>query len=73
MATYYRHHGHDVPLDAVILTGVHVPFWDLVWLLVKLAFAAIPAAIIIAIIWTVFYWILGALGIGPFTLIHHQT
>jgi hypothetical protein len=61
MALYYRHRGQDVPLDAVILTGVHVPFWDLVWLLVKLAFAAIPAAI---------YWILAALGLGGFTWLH---
>jgi hypothetical protein len=72
MAIYYRHRGQDVPLNAAILTGVHVPFWDLVWLLVKLAFAAIPAAIIIAVIWTIFYWILAVFNIGPFTVIHHQ-
>jgi hypothetical protein len=67
---YYRHRGHDVPLSAVILTSLHVPFWDLVWFLVKLAFAAIPAAFIVAFIWYVIYWILGLLGIGNFAIYH---
>lgn len=35
----------------VIITDVRIPFWSLVWLLVKLAFAAIPAAILVALIW----------------------
>jgi hypothetical protein len=35
----------------VIIKGIDIPFWDLVTLLVKIAFAAIPAAIIVTIIW----------------------
>lgn len=35
----------------VVVTGVTIPFFDLMWLLVKLALASIPAAIIIAIIY----------------------
>lgn len=34
----------------VVITGLEIPFWDLVWLLVKLAIAAIPAIIILMFI-----------------------
>lgn len=34
----------------VILKGIDIPFFDLVKLLVKVAFAAIPAAIIVTVI-----------------------
>lgn len=34
------------------ITGVSIPFFDLVWILVKLSFAAIPAAVIVVIIWS---------------------
>ena len=43
----------------VILKGIDIPFWDLVILLVKIAFAAIPAAIIITIIWGIIISFLG--------------
>lgn len=33
----------------VVLKGLDIPFWDLVALMVKLAFASIPAALIFAI------------------------
>ncbi len=41
----------------VIVTGLKIPFWDLVWFMVKLAFASIPA---IFIIWTI-VWIFSLL------------
>ena len=31
----------------VIIAGLNVPFWDLVWFMVKLALASIPAIFII--------------------------
>lgn len=34
----------------VVLTGLSIPFWDLVVILVKLAIAAIPAVIILSMI-----------------------
>ncbi len=43
----------------VILRGIDIPFWDLVILIVKIAFAAIPAAIIVTIIWGIIISILG--------------
>ena len=43
----------------VIIKGIDIPFWDLVTLLVKIAFAAIPAAIIVAIIWGIIISFLG--------------
>ncbi len=41
----------------VIITGLKIPFWDLVWLMVKLAFASIPAIFIIYLILWFFSWI----------------
>ena len=43
----------------VIIKGIDIPFWDLVTLLVKIAFAAIPAAIIVTIIWGIIISFLG--------------
>ncbi len=33
--------------DKVIISGLDIPFWDLVWFMVKLALASIPALFII--------------------------
>ncbi len=41
----------------VIITGLKIPFWDLVWLMVKLAFASIPAIFIVYLILWFFSWI----------------
>ena len=38
-------------LQHVKITSVSIPFHQMVWLLVQLALAAIPAAIIVAVIW----------------------
>lgn len=35
--------------SAVLLTGLDIPFWDLVWVLVKTSIAAIPAMIILVL------------------------
>ena len=40
-------------LNDIRIVGIDIPFIDLVLLLVKLAIAAIPAVIIIGVIWTV--------------------
>jgi len=49
----------------VVITDVKVPFWSLVWLLVKWSIAAIPAAIILFLIGTGFYLLLfGGLFFG---------
>lgn len=49
----------------VVVTGLQIPFWDLVWFLVKLAFASIPAIFIIYMI----VWILSLLFGTMFTWI----
>jgi hypothetical protein len=41
----------------VTITGVQMPFWSMVGLLLKWAFAAIPAAIVLAIIGFGFYFL----------------
>lgn len=46
------------------ITGIDIPFGHLVVFLIKLAFAAIPATIIIAVIWAVLGMLLGALFIS---------
>lgn len=35
----------------VLVSGINIPFWDLVWFLVKLSIAAIPATIIVGVIY----------------------
>ena len=45
----------------VIVTDVQIPFGSMVVLMIKWAFAAIPAAIIILIIWTIIFRIFGRL------------
>ena len=49
----------------VVVSGINIPFWDLVWFLVKLSIAAIPATIIVAVIYVfivgIFAGILGGL------------
>ena len=53
-----------VTAKKVVIKGIDIPFWDLVSLFVKIAFAAIPAAIIVAIIWVLIVSFLGGvLGI----------
>ena len=50
----------------VVVTDVKMPFWSMVVLMIKWSLAAIPAIIILAIIWAivigVFGGIFGAMG-----------
>ena len=48
--------------DRVVLAGLDVPFWDLVWFMVKFAFASIPAIFIIYLIIFFFGMIFTGLG-----------
>ncbi len=53
------------PSDArVVVAGISIPFWDLVWFLVKLSIAAIPATIIITIVYAVFVGVIAGLFSG---------
>lgn len=49
---------------SVVLTDVNMPFWSIVRLFVKLAIAAVPALIILALIASLLTAILGILGGG---------
>lgn len=51
----------DTPDNARVITGVKIPFWDMVFLMVKAAIAAIPAMIILGIMWTVIFGTFAAL------------
>ncbi len=51
-------------LSPVIVTDVHIPFWSLVWLLIKLWLAALVASLLLAVIGAVIALILTALGVG---------
>lgn len=54
------------PWQEVVVRGLSIPFGDMVVLLVKLAFAAIPAMIIIAFVWFALFVVLGGLaGVLP--------
>jgi len=48
----------------VIITGINIPFFDLVMFLVKLAIASIPAGIIFIIFYGILAGFLGLLGLG---------
>lgn len=52
-ASAYRDETAPPPAAGVVVTGIEVPFLDLVILLVKLAIAAIPALIVVALFWAV--------------------
>ena len=43
-----------------VIVGVDIPFWQLVKLIIKYSFAAIPAMLIIGVIFTVPFLILSA-------------
>lgn len=51
-----------------IVTGIDIPFWDLVVVLVKLSLASIPAFLILTFLGRLFTWIvrgfLGDMGMG---------
>jgi hypothetical protein len=50
----------------VTVVGFNMPFWDLVFFLVKFSIASIPAAIILLIIGLAMVFVLAALGITLF-------
>lgn len=56
-------------LQEVTITDVRIPFFSLMWMLVKLSLAAIPAAIIAAVIWAL---LVGAIGSVIHSLTGHQ-
>ena len=58
-------------LKKVIIAGLNVPFWDLVWFMVKLALASIPAIFIIyffLVLIGIFFTSLGELFGTPFSV-----
>ena len=46
----------------VILSGLEIPFWDLVWFMVKLALASTPAVLIIYLFIMLFGLLFGAIA-----------
>lgn len=44
-------HEETTAASSVTITDIDISFWNMVGLLVKLSFAVIPAALIIAVIW----------------------
>ena len=53
------------PRQSVVVTDIDIPFWRLVFIFVKWALAAIPATIVLVVIWMIVAAVLAALfGIG---------
>jgi hypothetical protein len=50
--------------QGVRITGISIPMWDLVLLLVKVAIAAIPAAVVLTVIVAILWGLLTANGSG---------
>ena len=53
--------------ERVTIGGLDIPFWDLVWFMVKFAFASIPAIFIIYFFIFLIGWIVGGLNSIFFT------
>jgi hypothetical protein len=57
-----------IPPQPIVITDIHIPFWRLVGIFVKWALAAIPATIIVVIIFmvvgVVIAAVLGSLGVN---------
>jgi hypothetical protein len=49
-------------IQKVVLAGLDIPFADLVWILVKVALAAIPAVVILVLLGSLLIFVLGAFG-----------
>jgi len=46
---------------SVIVSGLEIPFWDLVWFMVKLALASIPAFLILGFVSMLFMGLFGGI------------
>ena len=49
----------DVTGAPVIIKDIQIPFWSMVTLMVKWAFALIPAGLLVAFVWMVIIGLLG--------------
>ena len=47
-------------IQKIVLTGINIPFLELVGFLVKLAIAAVPAGIIVAVFWGIIVSLFGS-------------
>jgi hypothetical protein len=52
------------PPQHIVITDIHIPFWRLVGIFIKWTLAAIPAAIIVGIIFAIVAMIIGAVFVG---------
>jgi hypothetical protein len=48
--------------EKVIVSGLEIPFWDLVWFMVKLALASIPAMFILYFFFVLFGLLFGGIA-----------
>lgn len=49
--------------EPITLRNIDIPFWRIVAILIKWSIAAIPAMIVVAILYTVIFTILGGIGV----------
>jgi hypothetical protein len=52
------------PPEPVTIRDIDVPFWRIVVILIKWSIAAIPAAIVVAILYAAIFFLLGGLAAG---------
>ncbi len=52
----------DSEKEKIIIAGLDIPFWDLVWLMVKIALASIPAIFILYFFFAFLGILFGGLG-----------
>lgn len=57
-------HASASGMAEVVVTDVHMPFWSMVWFMVKWSIAAIPAFIILFVIGAILFGLLAGIGYG---------
>jgi hypothetical protein len=55
--------------EPIVIRDIDVPFWRIVTILIKWSIAAIPAAIVIAILYTLIFAVVGGLAVGVMELL----
>ena len=55
--------------ESIVIRDIDVPFWRIVTILIKWSIAAIPAAIVIAILYTLIFALVGGLAVGVMELL----
>ncbi|MGH6737397.1 MAG: hypothetical protein ACRECX_15170 [Methyloceanibacter sp.] len=55
-----------IDAEPVTIRNIDVPFWRIVVILIKWSIAAIPAAIVVGLLYALIFFLLSVIGLGVF-------